>query len=795
MSILHGVLYLLDPVAPRGHRLPIDFFFRSLAEDQQEQSIGVILSGMGTDGTLGLKALKEKAGVVFVQEPSTAKFDGMPRSAIDAGLADVIAPVESLPEKIIAYLHHVPRMMRIGPQEDEKTHSALEKILILLRMHTRHDFSHYKKTIVYRRVERRMGIHRIDKIASYVRFLQENPQEVGFLFHELLIGVTTFFRDAAMWEHLKTKAMPSLLAGRLQNATLRAWVPGCSTGEEAYSLAIIFQEVIRQLEPSRKFSLQIFATDLDGDAIEKARAGSFPINIAADVSAERLDRFFIHTADGYEVTKSIRDMVVFATQNVAMDPPFTRLDILSCRNLLIYLTSEVQKKLIQLFHYALNPGGILIFGNSETIGGFTDLFSMGASKARVYRRRDAAARATPVEFPSSYSNAPLADQLRPIPTKPIANVQVLADQLILRSHAPAAVLVSDRGDIVYVSGRIGKYFEPAAGKANWNIFAMAREGLRYELANAFQKALKKWGSITVKNLQIDTEGHAQRVELTVERIREPEALKGMLMIVFAESSILPELSGSEKNQRSPIRRARALELERRLQQARLEARTIREEMQTAQEELRSVNEELQSTNEELQSSNEELTTSKEEMQSMNEELQTVNHELQTKVDELTLMNNDFSNLLNSTDIATLFLDASLYIRRFTKRTTEITRLLASDLGRPITDLSSELFYPELAKDAKDVLRSLASVERQVSTAAGRWYAVRVLPYRTLENRIVGVVITFTDITVAKTLEAEYHDVHAELEKRFAAQAKELENAKEDLRTEQVRTKSHSDDTG
>ncbi|NQU31426.1 MAG: chemotaxis protein CheB, partial [Anaerolineae bacterium] len=368
MSILRGVLHLLDPLAPRGLRLPIDFFFRSLADDQQEESIGVILSGMGSDGTLGLRAIKEKAGVVFVQEPDSAKFDGMPTSAIEAGLADVTAPVDALPGKISAFLHYVPLVAKPGLAVKDKTQSGLEKVVILLRSQTGHDFSLYKNTTLYRRIERRMGIHQIDKIATYVRFLQTNPQEVELLFRELLIGVTSFFRDPEAWEQLKAEVFPALLAEKTSNQTLRAWVSACSTGEEAYSLAIIFKEALEAQDPhnpAKNVSLQIFATDLDRHAIEKARVGLYPANIAADISPARLERYFDKLQNGYQVSKSIREMVIFAPQNIIMDPPFTKLDLLSCRNLLIYLTPELQKKLLPLFHYSLNPGGFLFLGSAE----------------------------------------------------------------------------------------------------------------------------------------------------------------------------------------------------------------------------------------------------------------------------------------------------------------------------------------------------------------------------------------------------------------------------------------------
>ncbi len=757
MSILHGVLHLLDPRAPRGLRLPIDFFFRSLADDRQEHSIGVILSGMGSDGTLGLRAIKEKAGVVFVQEPASAKFDGMPRSAIDAGLADVIAPVEELPARINAYLHHAPLIAKPGLAAEDKAQSGLEKVIILLRSQTGHDFSLYKKNTIYRRIERRMGIHQIDKIANYVRFLQENPQEVDLLFRELLIGVTNFFRDPAVWEQLKAEVLPKLLEGRAPNQTLRAWVPACSTGEEAYSLAILFKESLDQIKPNRNIGLQIFATDLDGQAIEKAREGVFPANISADVTAERLSRFFVQADRGYQVAKSIREMVIFAPQNIIMDPPFTKLDLVSCRNLLIYLTPELQKKLLPLFHYSLNPGGFLFLGSAETIGGFSNLFTPLDGRSRLYRRLEPGLQTEPVDFPAAFIARTAAALHEP---KPAANLQTLAEQLLLQTYSPAAALTNDKGDILFISGRTGKYLEPAAGKANWNIFAMAREGLRYELSRAFQKAATKKETVTLRNLVVGTNGGTQMVNVTIQPALQPESLRGMVMIVFTDVAAPPEPARVVKPRRVTANSARMDELERELVQARHEAQVVREEMQSSQEELKSANEELQSTNEELQSTNEELTTSKEEMQSMNEELQTINHELQAKVDEISLTNNDMKNLLDSTNIATLFLDNNLCVRRFTSETSKITKLIPGDVGRPITDIASALLYPELAEDAREVLRTLVKAEKQISLANGNWYAAHILPYRTLENMIDGVVITFMDITISKKLEADLREMTA-----------------------------------
>ena len=779
LSILHGVLHLLDPTIARGLRLPIDFFFRSLSDDLHGKSIGVILSGMGSDGTLGLRAMKEKAGVVFVQSPDSAKFDGMPRSAIDAGLADVVASAEELPGSIMAYLKHTHHIDRTDRPTDDKTQSALEKIFILIRTQTGHDFSLYKKSTVYRRIERRMGIHQIDRIAAYVQYLQESPQETELLFKELLIGVTSFFRDPEAWESLKRAVIPQLLDARPVGGVIRAWTPGCSTGEEAYSLAIVFKEALEQVKPAGSFSLQIFATDLDKDAIDKARVGVYPVNIAADVSAERLHRFFIHDERGYQVGKDVRETVIFAPQNVIMAPPFTKLDILICRNLMIYLTQELQKKLLPLFHYSLNPGGFLFLGSAETIGTLTDLFAPLDVKMRIYRRMDTLLRTEPIEFPSAFFPAKPDAPPRSVAQIPAPSLQTLADQMLLTHYAPAATLTSDRGDILYISGRTGKYLEPAAGKANLNIFAMAREGLRNELTAAFQKVIRQKDAVILKGVQVRNEGGLQAVDVTFQPITEPEAMRGMVMIVFTDVDAPPKKPAPGKHPRASAASVRVAELERELEQA-------REETQTSQEELKSSNEELQSTNEELQSTNEELTTSKEEMQSMNEELQTVNTELQAKVDDLSLSKNDMKNLLDSTDIATLFLDDALNVRRFTTRTSQIIKLIPGDAGRPVTDIASDLLYPELPADAREVLRTLIFVEKQAAASDGRWFTVRIMPYRTLDNRIDGVVITFTDITLSKELEAKFRKTQAGLHKRIGIQKVELEKGDQRVHAETKR---------
>jgi two-component system CheB/CheR fusion protein len=770
LFIRGGLLRLQAATAPKGLRLPIDLFLRSLAEDRQGRAIGVILSGMGTDGTLGLRAIKEGAGATFVQTPASAKFDGMPRSAIEAGLADVTAPAAELPGRIAAYLRHIPSPAA-GPEKPpaETDRGSLDRIVMLLRARTGHDFSRYKKSTIYRRVERRMGLHQLSKIEDYARYLRENPHESELLFKELLIGVTSFFRDPEVWERLKKKVIPDLLAAKPEGGELRAWVAGCSTGEEAYSLAIVFREVLEKLKPSVRYSLQIFATDLDKDAIDRARAGVYPANIAADVSETRLRRFFAQDERGYRVGKEVRESVIFARQNLIMDPPFTKLDLLTCRNLLIYLETELQNKVLPLFHYSLNPGGVLVLGSSETVGHASDLFTQLPGKFRLYRRKGQL-RPELVDFPSGFSRrAETASAPERAAVLPEPNLQALTETLLLKSFSPAAVLTNDKGDILYVSGKTGKYLEPAAGKANLNVFAMAREGLGGTLNEAFSAAARGKAPVTLKAAMA-----GGSVDILVQPLGEPKAMRGLRLVVFSDST--SEARAVKKTSRPGAHDDRADGLRLELGRAREELSTTREEMQTSQEELKSTNEELQSTNEELQSTNEELTTSKEEMQSMNEELQTVNHELQAKLDELSRAGDDMKNLLNSTDIATLFLDEELRVRRFTRQAAGIIRLIPGDIGRPVTDLVSELDYPDMAADATEVLRSLVFHERQVSARGGRWFTARIMPYRTQDNRIDGVVITFTDVSAYKGAEAALKEASALLKKSSGSGAEELEAA-------------------
>lgn len=751
MSILNGTLRLFEPLEVRGLRLPVDTFLRSLADDRRELSIGVILSGMGSDGSAGLRAIKENNGIVMVQEPNSAKFDSMPRNAINAVLADIIAPANELPEKLLGFLKQLPLIM-FDHDIESKDKSALDKIILLLRTHTGNDFSLYKKNTLYRRVERRMGVHKIDKIASYVSFLQQNPKEMDILFKELLIGVTNFFRDTDVWEKLFKVVMPETIANLAAGSNLRAWVAGCSTGEEAYSLAIIFKEVLENTASHKSPFLQIFATDLDNEAVEIARRGLYPVNIASDVSPERLNRFFVKTEDGYRISTEIREMVVFAQHNIIMHPPFTKIDILSCRNLLIYLDAELQKKILKLFYYSMSNNGILLLGSSESLGTASLLFKPIDTKLKIYKRSNNTQVPDLYNFPASFSRIksdPTEKHASVIPTE---NIQSLADQVLLQLFSPPGVLVNQAGDIIYVSGRTGKYLEPAAGKANLNIFAMLREGLRTEFPIAFHQAVRRKKPVVLRNMKVGTNGGTQTLNVTIRYLDKPEPLKGTVMIVFSDVFDFTGQKTKTKQLHLTPGSTREAELELELQQTREEMQSSVEEMQASQEELKSANEELQSSNEELQSTNEELTSSKEEMQSLNEELQTVNAELQSKIDDFLRVDSDMKNLLNSTDIATLFLDKDLNIRRYTNQATRIFKFIKSDIGRPFTDQVSDLLYPEMAKDATEVLNTLVFIEKQISDKEGKWYSIRIMPYRTVDGRIDGLVITFINISDLKHAE-------------------------------------------
>ena len=742
-------------------RLPINVLFSSLARDQHEDAIAVVLSGMGIDGTQGLQTIKSLGGLCAVQTPQTAQFDSMPNSAIAAGCADIVASPAELPGRILATLrnqrapHTQQSPTTTGPKA-ASPQTPMAHIFQLLQRATRHDFSLYKMSTVQRRMERRMAIHALPTVDDYAHFLERNPQEVSLLFKELLIGVTQFFRDCEVWRHFQEHTLPELLARRSADLTLRAWVVGCSTGEEAYSLAMSFAETVHRLPKMAKPTLQIFATDISSDAIATARRGEYSPAIESAVPAASLAHFFSKHDDHYRIAGSIRDMVLFAEQDVVLDPPFTRLDILICRNLMIYFDAPLQHKLFPLFHYSLRPDGVLMLGSSETVGRFSRLFSPLDSKLRLYLRASGRSGNNPEFLFNSFppltpmkKEPPILSGTNPRPLQD--TLQTAAERVLLQVYAPPAVVVNDDADIVYISGHTGQYLEPAAGKANWNFHAMIREGLRAPLAVALMQAKLQDTPVNCPGLQTAVHGGIQTVDVTVQKLLEPDALHGMCIVVFRDVQVARK---SRRGRPAPLEAVHIAELD----VCRDEILRLREETRSSREQLQSTNEELQSTNEELQSANEELTTSKEEMQSMNEELQTVNAEMQTRLDDLALAQGDMTNLLNSTDIAILFLDHDLNVRRYTERASKIINLRETDIGRPLSDITTSLQYPSLHEDAQNTMRTLVFSEKQIQTNDERWFSVRVMPYRRLDNVIDGAVLTFVDITATKELEAHLRRV-------------------------------------
>jgi two-component system, chemotaxis family, CheB/CheR fusion protein len=746
LAILNGILQPMDADEKMPLRLPIDYFFRSLAQERKEGAIGIILSGTGTDGTRGLKEIKARMGMVMAQQEASAAFAGMPHSAIATGMVDCALPVADMPGQLLAYARNMRG--RAGAElvgrDEPLPPEAFQQVFVLLRGHTGHDFSQYKSSTTHRRIERRMIIHHLESVAAYVRFLEDHPAELDVLSRELLIRVTSFFRDPDAFEALG-KALLDLLASRRDEHVVRVWVPGCCTGEEAYSIAMSLRECMDRLQ--RPSSVQIFATDLDAEAIHVARAGVYPLGIAEDVSPGRLERFFVRQGESFRVKQEIREMLVFAPQSLIEDPPFTRLDLLSCRNLLIYLEASLQKRIVPFFHRALEPGGLLFLGSSESIVGFASLFTPIDKKWKIFQRKDIAEGSYVAEFPAA-SPGPSAPRARPgLAPATRANVPLIseAEKVLLRELVPPTVLVHERGDIVHIHGRTGLFLEPAPGaQPVANIFNMAREGLQLDLAAAIRQAAMHEGEVVHRALRVKTNGDFVSVDLRVRRVSEPEVFRGLFLITF-------ERLGPSK-ERQDAQGSGAAAKPDRLAAIEGELQYTRDNHQRTIEALESANDELKASNEELQSANEELETSKEEMQSLNEELQTVNAELQGKVEELSWANDDMKNLLNATGIATVFLDNQLDIKRYTEQARRVIRLIPSDVGRPIGDLVSKIRYDRLVEDAGEVLRTLVFKEIEVRGEDNNWYLMRILPYRTAENVIEGLVITFVDVTKIKILQ-------------------------------------------
>lgn len=753
VALFNGIFHLSDPIETHGLRLPIDYFFRSLARERGEKAACAILSGTGSDGTLGLEEVKGAGGMTLVQEEKQASYGGMPGSAIRTGLVDFILPVEKMPEEIARFMKHPHFGRRKNAALEKHLQGFIQKILMLVRISTGHDFNLYKQNTIRRRIERRMIIHKIAQISDYYRYLRENKEEIKILFQDLLIGVTRFFRDPEAFDALKKEAIIPIVERKPEGSTVRVWVPGCASGEEALSVAMLFTEVMEEHE--KNLSLQIFATDIDSSAIERARLAEYPESIVSDVPVKRLQRFFVKSDDVYRIKKEIRETMIFAIQNLISDPPFSKLDLISCRNLLIYMDLPLQKKIIPLFHYVLNDEGYLFLGTSETIGQFSDLFKPVDIRHKVFSRKETftggIAGYPLLSFPETATIA--RSGLEAVAEKGM-DAHQLMDRIILREYVPPSLLINEKCEILYFQGATDRYLTTPAGEPSFNVLKIARDSIRHKLSAAVRRAIKENKMVISAGVTMKRGDEHSTVDIAVRPLSEEGAAQNLYLIVFDERKIPEDIARKREKSSAGEVDPRITSLEQDLQVTQEYLRTTVEELETSNEELKSTNEELQSANEELQSTNEELETAKEELQSTNEELITVNSELQLKLDDLTRAGNDINNLLASTDIGTLFLDCSLVIKRFTPLMTEIFNLKAADIGRSIRDITSRIDYGSLFEDAERVLSTLQVTEREVRSGRGKCFSMRILPYRTRENIIDGVVMTFVDTTERKLAEEE-----------------------------------------
>lgn len=745
-----------------GLHLPIDSFFKSLAETWAHRVIGVVLSGAGSDGTAGLQAIREAGGITFAQAPETARYDAMPRSAISAGAVDFILPPGDIAQELTSVAQKLNSRDRQAPSTKMPTsEERLKPIFTALQRSFGVDFSQYKMTTVLRRLGRRMALRKIDTVDDYAEYLSKHPQELDALYDEMLIHVTSFFRDPETYETLKTEILPKVFRTE-ESASLRMWVPGCSTGEECYSLAIAVLEYLGQQATSVK--IQIFGTDVSARSVSQARAGVYPSAIATDVGPERLRRFFQKTDRGYEIAKAVRDICIFARHNVVKDPPFSKVDLISCRNLLIYLGATLQKRIIPLFHYALNPGGYLVLGTAETIGNFSEFFYPADKKHRVYARRTVPGR---VHF-DAYSHfpteglvaarlvAPERSRAAEIAVPQLSDALKEGDRLILSRYAPAAVIVNDQLEILQFRGQVSPYLEPAQGQASLHLLKMAREGLMVELRSAIQAVRKKNGPVTREGLHVRREGKIIEFNLEIVPFKFGRSSENFFLVLFQKATRTRGAT-EKKTSAKPAKgrgKGKAEDYEAELLRQELHStkeylQSIIEEQEAVNEELKAANEEILSSNEELQSTNEELETAKEELQSANEELTTLNEELQTRNVELGALNNDMNNLFAAVQIPIIMLGGDLRIRRFTTLAEKTLNLLPSDIGRPITDINLNIKVENLDGMIMETIDNVLIQEREVQDRKDSWYRLQIRPYKTMENKIDGAVVLLFDIDELK----------------------------------------------
>lgn len=747
----------------KGDHHPIDIFFSSLANECGENAIGIVLSGSGNDGTLGIRAINEAGGLTIAQgtDGSGPRHEGMPSSAIASGLVDLVLPVEAMPPWLMDYVRGSGAMLdepceeggQVHQTDNEKARAAICSILV---QHVGHDFSEYKSKTLMRRVWRRIQILQMASADAYIERLRQDVDEVKALFRDLLINVTSFFRDAPAFEAIRALVIPRLFEHKGLHDSVRVWVPGCATGEEAYSLAILLREHIEGIEGRPK--VQIFATDIDESALAVGRLGRYPTPLLENVAPERLKRFFVQENAAYVVSKALRDMCIFSSHSIIRDPPFCRIDLISCRNLLIYLSPTLQEQLIALFHYALRPGGFLFLGTSETVTQHTNLFSPIDKKVRIFQRRDHIA--VPLQFPLGAPALHLSllnsadSQQRPTNA---LNFRRKIEQHVLEHFAPAHVVVNREGEVVHYSSGTGKYLEPAPGTPTGQLVSMTRRALRLEVRNALKDALELRHPVERKNLELDVYDRVQRVNVRVEPLTDAEA-DPLFLVLFMDvgPTFLPEQVAPEETPARSEDGVSVAQMERELRDTRERLQVLIEEYETAIEELKSSNEELVSINEELQSTNEELETSQEEVQSVNEELNTANSELAAKIEQVNRSNADLNNLFEGTGIAIVFLDTNLLIRSFTPAVTSLFNLLETDRGRPLTDITSLIDYKNLARDMRLVLQNRQLMERHVSVPGERpaHYLMRIMPYWSAPGVIDGVLLTFFDVT--PTIQAEAH---------------------------------------